>query len=157
MKQIKASIPDELAERIEAGAQSKGHSLSEEVRDRLLRAEDRWRRDIAELLNKIAMAVLLVEVSTGRKWGDDPATAHVLSLAIAALLRRYGADENVPLAPGVRDLPTGRLIGSDDPKALAVAVEAMVNQAKMFGIDEKRMEAAFREEELKAKARESHD
>jgi hypothetical protein len=143
MRQIKASIPDELADALESEAQTKGHSLSEAVRDRLLRAEDRWRPDIAALLNKIAMAALMVEISTGREWREDPATAYVLSLAIAALLRRYGADENAPLAAGTRELPTGRLVGADDAKSLAVAIEAMVNQADMFGLDMKRLQAGY--------------
>lgn len=40
------------------------------------------------------MVALMVETSTGQPWHEDPATAYVLSLAIAALLKRHGADEN---------------------------------------------------------------
>ncbi|MBO0755442.1 MAG: hypothetical protein J2P54_06245 [Bradyrhizobiaceae bacterium] len=127
-----------MANTIEQAAEAKGRSLSEEVRERLLNeGKFDWRSDIAALLDKVAAMALLIEISTGRRWSEDPATAYTLSLAISDLLKRYGADERAPRDfQHEHQLPTGRLVvNSGDPKSLAGAIEALVNQADMFSID----------------------
>jgi hypothetical protein len=67
----------------------------------MLSAEKRlstWRPDLGELLDKIGLIALMVEISTGYAWDKDPATTYALSLATAALLKKTWRRRRLPAA-----------------------------------------------------------
>jgi hypothetical protein len=128
MKQLKASVPDYLQEQLELAASASGSSLSEEIRRRLedsfkvdgLRLEDR------ALIAAVAKLIGLVRVQTGHEWNQHPGSHRTLCDAIATKLARLKPEGDPVFGPD--ELPKSRLVapGSDDPKTMGVALEAMV-------------------------------
>jgi len=129
MKQVKCSIPDNLLTELEEAATKAKRSLSEEVRERLIGTAGRidlGRRDVAELLDKIATIVVLAEGVTEKRWDRDAATTSLLALSIGKLLQRHGAREiaEIPTSERYRQ---GGLVQSTDPREIATALEALVH------------------------------
>jgi hypothetical protein len=128
-KQLKVGLSEAARARLEAAASEAGHSVAEEIRQRLelsLR-EDTIRVDVLRLEAEIESLITLTEMQCGRHWNEHPPTARVLQLAINARLARYGARDGLRFAPG--ELPDIRLVaaGSDDPEAMAIGIEAVVH------------------------------
>jgi hypothetical protein len=155
MKQIKVSIPNDILAQLEDSANRDGVSLSEAVRNRLVWTADRvdlGRPDIGALVDKIAELAILAEGTTEQRWDNDPATAYLLQLAIAILLRRHGARE-------VAQIPTSEiyqregLVQSNDPTVLATAMEALVS-FKLHRLDDGRLDLKELRASVEAKIRE---
>jgi hypothetical protein len=128
MKQIKVSLPDGLRAQLEEAATNADHSLSEEVRTRIEESleEDVIDPETRKLMAGIGALAHLVRIQTGRNWYDHAASNRVLRHAITARLERMkgGTDEAV-FHPG--ELPVVRLVaaGSDDPREMGLALEAV--------------------------------
>lgn len=128
-KQLNVGLSDMTRNRLEIAAAEAGHSVAEEVRQRLEKSlhEDTMRVDVLQLEAEIRELVGLVEMQCGHRWNEHPATAEVLRLAIDARLARYGAGKGLTFSPG--ELPDVRLVAarSGEPDVMAVALEAIVH------------------------------
>jgi hypothetical protein len=127
-KQLGVALPPDLRARLEDASAAGGHSLADEIRQRVQRTfeqDDFHARhpDLVELLSKIEQLTILAERTTERRWNKDPATTYVLKLAVAALLDRYGATEITE----VTTFPGGLLSGSSNPSHIAAAMEVLVD------------------------------
>jgi hypothetical protein len=133
-KQMGVALPDEMRMRLEASAAKAGHSVGEEIRQRINRTlrEDNLGPHTSSLLFEIGKLAAMAMTQTGFFWHEHPATARILQLAISARLARYGAIPGVKFEEG--ELPKVRLVaaGSDDPQEIAMGMEAVVHFNEEF-------------------------
>jgi hypothetical protein len=112
---------------LEAASQAAGHSLGEEIRQRLERTfeEDGYSEETRRLVGAVRELTTYVRLQTGHDWFAHPAAARVLQYAITARLSRLKPEGEAIFAPG--ELPTARLVaqGSDDPEAMGLGLEAV--------------------------------
>jgi hypothetical protein len=126
-KQLGVLLPPELRARLETAATEAGHSIAEEIRQRVERTFEKddfdYRRpDIGLLSNRIVIMMMMAERLTGRRWNEHPAVTQALKLAIGSVLQHHGADDTATFKR--EDWPTDRLgIGTEDPKVIAVSLE----------------------------------
>jgi hypothetical protein len=128
-RQMGVALSDDLRDRLEKSADAAGHSVGEEIRQRLERtfAEDDARDpETRKLISAIADLAIWVRIQTNRDWHSHPAANRVLRDAITTYLARLKPSGEPVFAPG--ELPTVRLVaaGSDDPEAMGLALEALV-------------------------------
>jgi hypothetical protein len=128
MKQIKVSLYDSLRTRLEEAAEQSGSSLSDEIRRRLEYSvqQDGISPETRGLLHAIEDLADLVKAQTGHSWNQHSAANRVLREAIVARLQRQTGAEEATFQR--EELPSVRLVaaGSDDPSAMALALEAIV-------------------------------
>jgi hypothetical protein len=91
MKQLKASMPDELAERLEAASAKSGRSLSAEICARVeasfaQEAVDKPTRDVVEAVAAMAVET---ELEMGSAWHKDASAHFVFGEAILNRLERF--------------------------------------------------------------------
>lgn len=126
MKQLKVALPDDLRSKLENAAEASGRSLADEVRRRL---EESFARDLAydaatdECIRAVPDLAALVSVATGHKWHQHAAAHWAFRSAIKAWLQRRRPAGDRAFAPG--DLPKARLVSSDDPEAIGLALETL--------------------------------
>jgi hypothetical protein len=92
MKQLKVSLPDELRARLDKAAAEAGHSVAEDIRQRLERtlADDAIKGAIdpktRELTDDIVSLIDRIELDTGSSWHRKTKVHETLALAVQALL-----------------------------------------------------------------------
>jgi hypothetical protein len=149
-EQMGVAFSPDVRTRLEAASAAGGHSLAEEIRRRVQRTFEQ--DDFAaawpatdRLLNTTGTMTLLAGLTTGRRWNDDPATAYLLKLAIAAHLDRRGAKECTEIVPSDTFSREG-LVASSDPRVIAIALETLADFDDRDGhgrLDLKKLQAAF--------------
>lgn len=133
-KQAKTSLTESEFAKLEASALERGASLSDEIRWRVLwsmreEAKQDERPDIANLHSEIDLLIRLVEDACGCRW-DHPPAGRALLRAIKARFERKGIRDDAVFAPDER--PADRLVVSDNPDTIGIAVEAFASQKRGF-------------------------
>lgn len=128
-KQIGVALPDEVRARVEAAATKAGHSIAEEIRQRLERTfrDDAIDPKTRQLMLAILLLADFVEFQTGHNWFSHPAATSIMKLAIdARLARMKGGDGNAVF--GQEELPPkeNRWIASDDPRMMATVLDVIL-------------------------------
>jgi hypothetical protein len=124
------SLPDEVRDRLESAAKNSGHSIAEEIRQRLERTfeEDSDTAETRQLLLEIQWLADLVAIHTGHEWFSHPASASVMKQAIdLRLAHTPGGDGTAEF--GSDELPPnkGRLGGgSNDPRMIAIGLDGAI-------------------------------
>lgn len=123
MKQLKISLEDGVRESLEAAAKAGGHSLGEEIRQRLDRTFQEADPQTRELLDAIDSLTTLVRLQTGRDWHEHAGANRVLRRAILARLTRLKPEGEESFAGS--DLPKHPLVASTDPDEMGLGLEAI--------------------------------
>src|SRR5262245_47223368 len=123
MKQLKVSLPDELRAEIEEAAAKAGHSLGEEIRQRLERTlqDDGIDPATRKLMAAIGDLHVLARSQPNHSWHQQPAAHRVFRHAIVARLARLRPTGEPVFAPG--DLPDHPLVASQDVEAMGQGLE----------------------------------
>jgi hypothetical protein len=121
MKQLKASVPDELAERIERASAKSGRSLSAEICARVeasfaQEALDKPTRDFLEGVPEMAVAT---ELEIGSAWHKSPAAHYAFGEVILTRLERFRPKGPIAM-PAQADRPQATVtpVGKKDAKGL---------------------------------------
>ena len=128
-KQLGGSLSPDLRARLEAASAAAGLSIAEEIRRRLERTFEQdnfaqaWPAS-ERLLGTLTALTILTNLTTGKRWDEDPATAYLLQLALMAQLDRRGAKQSAEIVPS-DTFRHATLVQSTDPVAIAVALEAL--------------------------------
>jgi hypothetical protein len=128
-KQMGVALPDDIRAQVEAAAERAGHSIAEEIRQRLERTfqEDAIPAQTRVLMLEIKLLAGLIEIETGREWTSHPATTSVMKHAIdARLARMRGGDGNATFEPNELPPKADRLIVSDDSRTMATMLDIFV-------------------------------
>jgi hypothetical protein len=138
-------LPREMHERLKKG----DAGVSEEIRRRLARtfAEDQIDPRTRLLMLLIGRLAELLKLDTNCDWFDHAAANRAFRQAVMSLLASFGRPSGEALfAPG--ELPARRLVESDDPTTIGVALAAMVFHDRPLTDDERRK---VREEDAEAR------
>jgi hypothetical protein len=121
MKQLKASVPDELAERLERASAKSGRSLSAEICARVeasfaQEALDKPTRDFLEGVPEMAAAT---ELEMGSAWHKHAGTHYLFGEVILARLERFRPKGPIEM-PAQADRPHATVTpaGKKDAKSL---------------------------------------
>jgi len=121
VKQLKASVPDELTARLEAAATKSDRSLSAEILARLEAsfARDALDKPTRDLLDGLALMPDEIEIETGAVWHKHPGAWAVFRQAI---LRRLAElkPEGVTISFGKRP---HQAFPGDDPEEIGTQIE----------------------------------
>jgi hypothetical protein len=126
VKQLKVNLPDALRGQLEVASEAAGHSVAEEIRQRL---EQTFKEGSDQHTRALMLAIdnldFLVRIQTGKAWHQHAGAARVFRTAIikrlVRLLPKSGTAEFRP-----DELPQGkRLVESDDPETMGVGLEAI--------------------------------
>jgi hypothetical protein len=138
-KQLAVALPEDIRARVEAAAGQSGHSLAEEIRQRLERTveDDAIDPETRKLMEAVELLAQLVKIQTGHSWFDHPAATSVMKHAIdARLARMMGGDGEATFLPD--ELPPKEIrflaAGSDDPRMMAVALNTIAEFDNAFGV-----------------------
>jgi hypothetical protein len=127
MKKLQISLPDDLRDRLDAVIAKSGNSLGEEIRQRLERTllQDADPKT-AKLLAAIQDFAVWTRLYTDHAWHQHPAASRALRRAILArIARQWGKSvEDATFKPN--ELPTARMVDSDDPDTMGLSIEAML-------------------------------
>jgi hypothetical protein len=132
-RQMGVALPDDLKAQLEQTAREAGHSIAEEIRQRLeasFAVTSSVPPRTLELVRTIATLDAVLMRATGRKWHEHPAAFSVFEQAIALHFERLKT--SLPLAgepvfkpdelpPDSSVIPTGNL------EHMAIALEAIVS------------------------------
>jgi hypothetical protein len=127
-KQLGVALSKALRAELEHSALKHGHSLAEEIRQRLEKTYDHETADrpTRDLMDAVLNLAMLVRLQTGHDWHGHPAASRVLRYAIMARLARlrHAADDDVFRK---EELPGIRLVApeSDDPETMGAELEAL--------------------------------
>jgi|SRR5271165_256567 len=124
-RQLGVALDDELRERLAAAAEAKGHSIAEEVRQRVQQTFDAeaFDRPTRDLMRAIGGFAVLVRLQTNHTWHSHPAANRVMRYAITARHARLQPKGEAVFAPN--ELPASRLVASDDLEAMGLGLEAI--------------------------------
>jgi hypothetical protein len=105
-KQMGVGLPAELRERLEAASAGAGHSLAEEIRQRLERTfkEDTLDPVTRELITGIINLAETIRLDLGAAWYAYPAIHEAFAAAIAQRLAGYVPPSTPGAEAAVRDL-----------------------------------------------------
>ena len=137
-KQIGVALADAVRARVEAAANKAGHSIAEEIRQRLERTfvDDDVDPETQRMMNAIRFLAVLIKIQTGQNWYSNPAATSVMRHAIDALLVRLkGGDGEAEFLPD--ELPpkeTRWLPLPDDPRGMGVALAAAAGLGDRLGM-----------------------
>jgi hypothetical protein len=118
-KQMGVSLTEELRAQLSAASTARGHSIAEEIRQRLERtfAEDALDPVLRTFVADLIAVAELVRVDTGGGWSSDPASHAAFKAAVLALLTEHQPN-GPPIFGAVRDLLGTNVLGSDDPETV---------------------------------------
>jgi hypothetical protein len=138
MKQLKVSLPDSLRDAVEAAAERSGNSLGNEIRERLERTLNQDADPkTAKLLAAIQDFAVWTRLYTDHAWHKHPAASRALRRAITAHIARQWGKSIEDAVFKANELPTARLIDSDDPDTIGLSIEA--TQFHMPAVSEERL------------------
>ena len=124
MRQLKVAVTDELRSKLEASAGADGRSLADEIRRRVVESFEReatYDAPTAEMMKAVDAFASLVAVATGHRWHEHAAAHWAFRNAITARLQRLRPDGERAFSEG--ELPNARIVSSNDPEAIGVALE----------------------------------
>jgi hypothetical protein len=152
MKQLKVALSDDLRARLDAATARSGRSLADEIRRRVeLSLEiDAEGGPTAALAQAVLDLAALVYIDTGQNWYSHAAAHWAFRTALTAWLQRRRPAGERKFAPG--DLPSTRLVASDDPEAIGLALEAINFQQPAMTPEQQRKLDEMREKDLQEMA-----
>lgn len=124
-KQLPVSLTPHLRRELEAAAKRSGHSLGEEVRQRLFKSFAAETVDplTRQLADDVIGFALDTKQETGRDWHGHPAANRVIRHAITARLARLKPAGDAAFAAD--ELPANRILtSSTDPETIGQMIEA---------------------------------
>jgi hypothetical protein len=126
MKQLKASMPDELAERLEKASAKSGRSLSAEI---CARVELSFAMDgpTTDFIQGVALMPAEVELETGAAWHKHAGSHEVLVQAIVSRL-----DGLKPKGSAVFGERPHATVHNDDPDQLGALIEFRLRRQPDF-------------------------
>ena len=127
MKQLKASVGDELAERLERASTKSGRSLSAEIAHRLEVSFTPADKPSADFLQGVALMLAEIERETGAAWHEHAGAHEVLTRAIQLRLNELKPKSSTAF----KDRPHAT-IASDDPYQLASQIEFRLRRQPDF-------------------------
>jgi hypothetical protein len=152
MKQLKASVPDELAERLERASAKSGRSLSAEICARVETsfAQEAVDKPTRDFLEGLALLPAEVELETGAAWHKHAGSYEVLVQAILSRLIRYKPKGST--AFGDRPHAT---VSNDDPNQLGLLIEALLNKSPDYTNSPQRQSLEEAHQKMRADLRKS--
>jgi len=121
MKQLKASMPDELAERLERASAASGRSLSGEICARVEAsfAQDALDKPTRDFLEGVPEMAIATELELGRPWHKSPAAHYAFREVILTRLERFRPKGPIEM-PAQADRPHATVTpaGKKDAKSL---------------------------------------
>ncbi len=145
VKQLKASVPEELAELLEAASTKSGRSLSAEVCARIEEsfAKESVDKPTRDFLDGLALLPAAIELETGAAWHKHAGAHAVFRQAILSRLARLKPPGSI--AFGKR--PHQAIPGSDDPEEIGIWIEVQLHEHPDFTTSPFRraLEQSFRE------------
>jgi hypothetical protein len=127
-RQLGVALDDRLRTRLEALADKAGRSIADEIRQRLERTLEQDAIEAADpetskLMAAIGRFAVIVRLDTGREWHKHAASHWVMRNTITGRLQRFRPEGERVFGPG--ELPSTRLVASDDPEAIGLSLEAL--------------------------------
>jgi hypothetical protein len=123
-KQLPVALTPHLRRELEAAAKRSGHSLGEEVRQRLFKSFAAERVDplTRQIADDVIGFALDTKQETGRDWHAHPAANRVFRYAITARLARLKPAGEVSFTED--ELPSNRILtSSTDPETIGTTIE----------------------------------
>jgi hypothetical protein len=133
MQQLKVSLGDDLRDYIETASAKAGHSLGEEIRQRLLAsiADDHTDGPTRWLMLSVRGLAGKLKTDTGQDWHSHAGANRALRHALTALLERLRPKDKEAVFTA-DELPATRLVSSTDPEAIGLALEAVEFYGRPF-------------------------
>jgi hypothetical protein len=118
-KQLGVSLNEETRAALEAAAGAAGHSIAEEIRERVERTflQDALDPALRTLVEDVIALAQMVNTDTGSAWDRDPGSHAAFKSAISALLAER-QPSGAPTFGAVRDGLGARLFDTDDPETV---------------------------------------
>jgi hypothetical protein len=125
---------DDMRAQLEAAATKAGHSIAEEIRQRLETTIKEEQRDqkLRDLLYDIDFLADLVSNDSGLDWHVHPAAHAIFRAGVLALLDQRRPKGAPVLSPAVRDLFGQGISDSDDPDTIGRALVRHLNRVKQY-------------------------
>src|SRR5215470_8246995 len=149
-KQIGVALSEAVRDALETAASNAGHSIAEEIRQRIERTfvEDAVAPETRKLTTAINLLADLIEAQTKHKWFENPAATSVMKHAIDALLGSLkGGDGEATFLQD--DLPPKetRFLNTlpDDPRGMGATLATVADLGERFGMIKMRVVVADQE------------
>ena len=147
MKQLKASVPDELAERLERASAKSGRSLSAEICARVETsfAQEAVDKPTRDFLEGLALLPAEIELETGAAWHKHPGSHEAFVQAILSRLIRYKPKGSTAFG----DRPHATVI-NDDPNQLGLLIEVLLYKSPDYSNSPQRQAMEEAHQKMKA-------
>jgi hypothetical protein len=125
-------LPDEIRSLLDRAVAQSGKSLSQEIQQRLVWTFEQELLDkpTRDLLVAVISLAALIRTQLGQAWYEQAGANEVFSAAIGSQVLRQRPPGEIVLPPAEE-----RLIATDDPVALGVAIEALFYQVATIGTE----------------------